>query len=48
MGWGARHQVYGYYDITLKLLAPIVVAKATGLAPILIDALRAVARAIPL
>jgi hypothetical protein len=37
-----------FADVTLKLLAPIVVAKATGLAPMIMDALRAVARAIPL
>jgi len=35
-----------FTDITLKFLAPIVVAKATGLAPVLMDTLRAVARAI--
>jgi hypothetical protein len=35
-----------FTDITLKFLAPVVVAKATGLAPVIIDALRAVARAV--
>lgn len=35
-----------FTDVTLKFLAPVVVAKATGLAPVLIDALRAVSRAI--
>jgi hypothetical protein len=36
-----------FTDVTLALLAPVVVAKVTGLAPVLIDALRAVAQAIP-
>jgi hypothetical protein len=36
-----------FADATLKLLAPVVVAKATGLAPLIIDVLRAVARAVP-
>jgi hypothetical protein len=35
-----------FIDITLKFLAPVVVAKATGLAPVIIDALRAVARVV--
>jgi hypothetical protein len=35
-----------FTDITLKLLAPVVVAKATGLAPLIVDALRAVARVV--
>jgi hypothetical protein len=35
-----------FTDITLKFLAPVVVAKATGLAPAIIDTLRAVARAV--
>jgi hypothetical protein len=36
-----------FTDTALKFLAPVVVAKATGLAPVIIDALKAVARAIP-
>jgi hypothetical protein len=35
-----------FVDVTLAFLAPVLVAKATGLAPILIDTLRAVTRAI--
>jgi hypothetical protein len=35
-----------FTDVTLAFLAPVVVAKATGLAPVLMDALRAVAQAI--
>ena len=35
-----------FTDVTLAVLAPVLVAKATGLAPVIIDALRAVTRAI--
>lgn len=35
-----------FADASLKLLAPVLVAKATGLAPVLLDALQTVVRAI--
>jgi hypothetical protein len=36
-----------FTDVALTVLAPVVVAKATGLVPLIIDALRAVTHAIP-
>jgi hypothetical protein len=42
----AGERVTKFTDASLKLLAPVAVAQATGLAPILLDALRAVVRAI--
>jgi hypothetical protein len=35
-----------FTDVTLKILAPVIVAKVTGLAPLIVDALRAVADAL--
>jgi len=41
---GARATKFA--DVSLALLAPVVVAKAAGLAPVLLDALSAVLRTI--
>jgi hypothetical protein len=41
----AGERVTTFTDASLKLLAPVAVAQATGLAPVLLDALRAVVRA---